>query len=92
MRTKWMDPDFRRDPKTSRYCILCGRDLKEGQPHRRVMFELDRYEAVHQDDWEIAAKDIRSRRNVTGDPVIIELVGMDCARKLGLEYTRAPDV
>ncbi len=25
-----LDPDFRRDPKTGYYCVVCQRDLKAG--------------------------------------------------------------
>jgi hypothetical protein len=89
-RAKWMDPDFRRDPKTLHYCIMCGRDLKPGQPHRKVMYELDRFEAVHSEDWEIAEPEIRASRNCNSDPVVYDLLGMDCARKLGLEWSRQP--
>ena len=88
-RTKWMSPDFRRDPRTNRYCVVCQRDLKEGQPHRIVMFELDTYDAVHSEDWEAAQQDILGRRTAN-DPVCIGLVGMDCAKRIGLEFTKHP--
>jgi hypothetical protein len=89
-RSKWMDPDFRRDPKTNRYCIMCSRDLKPGQPHRMVMYELDRYEAIHSEDWEIAQSEIPPTRapNLKDRCVLVHSVGMDCARKLGLEWSR----
>lgn len=87
-RSKWMDPDFRRVARTNRYCEMCQRDLKQGQPHRRIMYELDRYEAVHGEDWEVAAVDINQRRNTVTAPVVYGLIGMDCAKRLGLEWTR----
>lgn len=87
-RTKWMVPDFRRDPKTDCYCEMCQRDLKPGQPHRHVMYELDRYEAVHSDDWEIAAIDIIARRAPHLSSVVTGEIGMDCAKRLGLEFSR----
>jgi len=80
IRTKWMDPEFRRDPKTSHFCAVCQRDLKPGQPHRRVLFTLDAYAAVHAEDWDRAM-------GPTGEGYVIEAIGMDCARKLGLEWT-----
>lgn len=89
-RTTPIDPDFRRDPKTVRYCGRCQRDLVDGQPYRLVMYELDRYEAIHSDDWEAAEQDIVSRRLQRGKAVLIEPVGMDCARRIGLEFTRKP--
>lgn len=90
-RTKYLDPDFRRNPKTNRYCIICQRDLKEGQPHRRICYELDVYEAVHADDWEIAAADISTRRAPHLDAVQYELIGMDCAKRLGFDYSKPPE-
>jgi hypothetical protein len=89
-RTKFFDPDYRRYPKTNRYCGVCQRDLKPGQPHRRILYELDTMNAVHGEDWEIATAEITARRTAR-DPVSIELVGMDCARRLGLEWTRDPE-
>ena len=89
IRRKWMDPDFRRDPKTGRFCLICQRDLKDGQPHRRVMYELDRYEAIHSEDWEQAERQIPPTRPQYGhDSVLIHPIGMDCARRLGLEWSR----
>jgi hypothetical protein len=89
IRTKWMDPDFRRDPKTDRYCILCQRDLTPGQPHRIVRWELDRWEAIHPDDMERARVEIPARRAPHLHDRAIEEgpIGMDCARRLGLEWS-----
>jgi hypothetical protein len=81
IRTKWMDPDFRPRPKTNHHCIMCGRDLKPTQPHREVRWELDIYEAIHPEDWERAKREI-SR------PIEQGVLGMDCARNLGLEWSR----
>ena len=88
-RAKWIDPDFRRNPKTNRFCERCQRDLKPGQPYRLICYELDVMEAVHQDDWEIAQAHITANRTCR-DPVCIQPIGMDCARKLGLEWSREP--
>lgn len=92
IRRKWMNPDFRRDAKTMRYCEMCQRDLKEGQPHRIIRYELDRYEAIHPDDWERAAVEIPpTRAEHLHDHVLITgRIGMDCARRLGLEWSREP--
>lgn len=86
MRTKWMDPDFRSVPKTERFCILCQKDLAPGAKHRIVHWEVDRYEAIHPDDLGGATVEIVERRGRT-DAVQRGLVGMDCARRLGLEWT-----
>lgn len=81
-RSKWMDPDFRREAKTSRYCEQCQRDLTPGQPHRRVLFDLARYEAVHADEWEAARAEDPAREWREG------LIGMDCAARLGTNWSR----
>jgi hypothetical protein len=92
IRTKWLDPDFRRTPKTDRCCIMCGRDLKPGQPHRIVRYELDRYEAIHPDDWDKAAEIIPPTwaPSQQDNCIVDDRLGMDCARKLGLEWSRDP--
>lgn len=89
IRTKWMDPDFRRDSRTDRYCVMCQRDLKPGQPARQVRFELDTMAAIHPEDWERAAAEIRARRPHPIPDYYFEhgLLGMDCARRLGLEWS-----
>lgn len=92
IRSKWMDPDFRRDPKTPHFCAICQRDLKPGQKHRIVRYELDRYEAIHTDDWDKAAELIPPTRapQYRDDCLFDQPIGMDCARKLGLEWSRDP--
>jgi hypothetical protein len=84
IRSKWMDPDFRREPKTSHFCAVCQRDLKPEQPHRRVLFTLADYAAVHVDDW------LRAQGE-TGEGYVIEAIGMDCARRLGPEWSASKD-
>lgn len=86
-RAKWMNPDLRRHPLRHPYCSICGRALTPGQPHRYVLYELDRYEAVHAGDWDAARCDILARRNVVGEPLLVEPIGMDCARRLGFEWS-----
>lgn len=92
IRTKWTDPDFRREPKTLRYCLICQRDLKPGQPHRIVRYELDKFEAIHTEDWELAEQEIPPRwaECRQHDCIQDHPIGMDCARKLGLEWSREP--
>ena len=54
------------------------------------MYELDVWEAVHAEDWEVAQADIDSRRNKSGglSAAVVEPIGMDCAKRLGLEFSR----
>lgn len=89
IRTKWMDPDFRRHPKTELWCEMCQRDLKPGQPHRVIRWELDKYEAIHPDDWKRAAVEIPARRQ-HAYAVVQGLIGMDCAKRLGMEWSAPP--
>jgi len=90
IRTKYFDPDYRRDPKTLCWCHICQRDMKEGQPHRTIRYELDTMDAIHPDDWERAAVEIPARRSPhLASYVITEgRIGMDCARRLGLEWSK----
>lgn len=80
IRTKWMDPDFRPRPKTDCFCRICQRDLKPGQKRRYVLFFENHFEAVHRDDWEAA----QAQPGVWN----IEPIGSDCAKKIGLEWSR----
>lgn len=89
-RTKEFNINFNREPNTGRFCEICRRDLKEGQRHRLICFELDRFEAVHQDDWQTAQKEITKSRKALS-PVCIAPIGLDCARKFGLEWSKDPD-
>ena len=87
IRTRWMDPDFRRDPKTAQHCVICQRDLKPGQNHREVRWEQDRWEAIHPEDWDRAAQAPHSRDHA----IESGLIGLDCARRLGLEWSAPHD-
>lgn len=87
--SKWINPDFRRDPKTAHYCAICQRDLKPNQPHRFIMFELDRYEAIAPDQWQLAQDTIPQTRAPHLQPVLfVQPIGMDCAKRLGLEWSK----
>jgi hypothetical protein len=89
-RTTFIDPDYRRDPKTDWYCVRCQKDLKPGQPHRFIAFELDHGEAaIHADDWDTARDAITSERTMGAEAFIVGPVGMECAGKIGVEFTRA---
>lgn len=37
MYTKYLDPDFRRTPKTQRWCCVCQRDLKSLKNARKCL-------------------------------------------------------
>lgn len=80
MRVRYIDPDFRPNPKTAHYCCACQRDLKPDQPHRMVMTEEPGFGAIHPDDHGAG----RARG------LQLYPMGMDCARKLGIDWTVAP--
>lgn len=92
--TSYIDPWFTRNPKTKFYCFKCQKDLKPGQKHRFIACERDVYEAIHADNWEAAKIDVeaRSKQHIENglEMWIVAPVGLDCARKIGLEFTR-PD-
>jgi len=90
LRRKYFDPDYRREPKTDKWCHICQRDITDGQPHREIRYELDTMDAIHPDDWERAAIEIPAERSIYGAEAIISgLIGMDCARRLGMEWSKA---
>lgn len=72
MRMIFLDYDARREPKTARFCIKCQRDIAPASP-ARVVRVLDEM-VLHPDDAGSAGEDF--------------LVGLDCAKQLGLEYSR----
>lgn len=77
-RLKFVDYDARRDPKTKRWCCRCQKDLKDTQPHRNVYLDGQMC-AVHPDDLR--------HRGIQPDDFGWNLLGMDCAKKLGLEWS-----
>lgn len=81
IRRKPLDPDFRREPKTDHWCFLCQKDLKPGAPYRVIRMELDVFHAIHPDDWEAAKTEITR-------PIEQWQIGPDCARRIGLEWSR----
>lgn len=69
------NPDFRRKPQTDFFCWRCQKDLDRTQPHALVVFSLDGEFILHPGDIEA----IDACLNVLP-------VGMDCAKKIGLEW------
>ena len=78
IRKEFIDYDARRKPRTKRSCVQCQKDLDSGKPVRRVYVTRD-MEAVHPDDL---GNYLRSE----GDFGWL-LIGNDCARILGMEWT-----
>lgn len=75
VRKVFLDFDARREPKTDHCCIKCQRDLKPGQPFRVVALLSETMEIIHPDE-------------PPQDGAQIWPLGMDCARRVGLEWSR----
>lgn len=74
MRTLFLDYDARPEPKTNRWCAKCQRDIKPGSPARVIRLRVEDMHVLHPDD--------------AGDLGEHALLGMDCARTIGLEWSR----
>lgn len=83
LRTKYTDPDYRRDPKTETYCAICQRDLKPDQPRRIIHCVDGGMSALHPDDEAGYTPD--------GGDMGCWPIGMDCAKRLGLEWSWPSD-
>ncbi len=76
-RTKYTDPDFRREPKTNLYCARCQKDIKG--TYRWAFFVNGEMLVVHPEDV--------SRGLVAVDDTGWLRLGLDCARQLGFEWS-----
>lgn len=85
LRTKFIDFDARRDPKTATYCVCCQKDIKADQKHRLV-YVGDSMHAIHPDDVEAYRATLTKQINLGPWPM-----GLTCAKKLGLEWTIPPE-
>lgn len=84
-RTAQLDADNRREPKTDEFCVRCHKDLKPGQPRRFVRVEdSSSATVVHPDDVAAFEASPKGAGDMGRHPV-----GMDCAKKIGLEFTSA---
>ena len=73
------DPDFRRNPKTSFFCWRCQKDLKPEQSVRWIHLINGGTDILHPESESEYVPD-------NGDMAMFP-VGMDCAKKIGLEWT-----
>jgi hypothetical protein len=80
-RYKWIDPDFRRDPKTDCYCARCQKDIKGGEPIYYAHMIEGCHSTVHPDDKEIADREVPQDDNYGLLPI-----GPDCAKIIGLDF------
>lgn len=74
-----VDPDFRRQPKTQRFCWRCQKDLKSDQKTRWIHLVDGGGAILHPEDEHLY-------NDPAGDLYWFE-VGLDCAKKIGLEWT-----
>lgn len=79
-RTTFLDFDARPKPKTDLYCIRCQKDIKPGAQHRMVRLVDGGYMVLHPED--------DAKFPASGDDYGLHRIGTDCAKKLGLEWTR----
>jgi hypothetical protein len=76
-RTKCIDPDYRKDPKTDHFCCRCQKDIRGA--HRFVHLVNGGPFALHPED---ESKYIADSGDLGSFPI-----GPDCARKIGVEWT-----
>jgi hypothetical protein len=78
IRTTFLDPDNRRYAKTDLFCCRCNKDIKGS--HRIVHLVAGGAQVLHPDDELAYVSD--------GGDLGAQAIGPDCARKLGLEWSR----
>jgi hypothetical protein len=86
-RRKHIDADFRRQPKTDLHCLNCQRDIAPGTAHREV-FYVGGTMILHPDD--VARMGSSELLGPIDDTVTTgwRPVGNDCARRIGLPWSR----
>ncbi len=82
-RTVFLDPDFRRDPKTAVYCCVCQRDIK-GEPRFFARIVDAGASAVHPDDEHQLDRGAYDDLEDLG----VHPVGDECARRIGREWLK----
>ncbi len=87
VRTKFVDFDARRNPKTNDWCIMCQKDLDPDVEHAQVRLLLidGAPHVVHAEDIALMNANILKAPNGSED-VGIRGMGADCAKVLGSEW------
>jgi hypothetical protein len=80
-RTKFLDYDARRTPKTDFSCVLCQRDLKPGDRKVRWVHVVDDTCVLHPADEVLYTPDAHDRGTFP--------IGPECVKKIGAEWTRS---
>lgn len=81
LRTKHIDADFRHNSRTELYCLNCQRDINPRTKYREV-FYIDGTLILHPDDVG------RKAELLQGGTLDWVPVGPDCAKAIGLEWSR----
>lgn len=79
IRTTFLDPDYRKDPKTDLFCCKCQRDIKPESAYRWVHIIDGGMTVLHPESEAEYQSD-------AGD-TYFHPIGPDCAKQLGLEWT-----
>ncbi len=77
-RTKFLDYNARREPKTPHYCIKCQKDLKPDRAYHAIHIINGGAWILHPEDETLYVSD-------GGDMYYFE-IGDDCARQIGKEW------
>jgi len=79
IRTKYLDCDNRRNPKTDLFCCCCNKDIKSTSKYRMVHWIEGGPFILHPEDESVYTPD--------GGDMGIFPIGMSCAKRLGIEWT-----
>lgn len=74
------DPDYRRQPKTSYFCINCQKDIDETKPHRFV-------HVIEGGDYFLHPEDESLYQFGCASDCGCHPIGNDCAKRLGLQWS-----
>jgi len=80
VRKTFLDPDYRKDPKTDFYCVRCQKDIKPGMRFKMVYKLKNEPLIIHPEDAKLC----------NGIDIEWVQIGLDCAKKVGLEFTQDP--
>lgn len=80
MRTKEFDGLYNNpQPKTDRFCARCQKDIRPATPARAIHLIAGGSTILHPEDESLYTPD--------GGDLGAHLLGMDCARRIGMEWS-----
>lgn len=79
-RSKYTDPDYRRDPKTKVFCFICQRDIAGVKFYGHSVYN-GQPEVVHPEDSAIADREVPIVDNYGMLPA-----GSECVKRIGKEW------